>query len=89
MTVHPDAAEFAGIRADLARLFIAHKADMGMGGYPDAYFVERTNDVTAVLWVLSQHAIDHGDWDWLRRHRWWIQAAIRLHHGEATTALDG
>jgi hypothetical protein len=31
----PDAAEFAPIRADLARLFIRHKADLGMGDWPD------------------------------------------------------
>jgi hypothetical protein len=33
--------------------------------------------------------LDHNDWGWLRRHRWWVQVATRLRHGEATTKLDG
>lgn len=85
----PDAPEFDGIRADLARLFIEHKADMAMANWPDAWIIEHTNDVTAVLWTLTQHAINHGDEGWLRRHYWWLQAATRLNRGEATTKLDG
>jgi hypothetical protein len=89
MAVRSDAPEFAGVRADLVRLFIAHKADMGMGGYPDAWIIGHVDDILSTLWVLSQHAIDRGDEGWLTRHYWWLQAATRLNRGEASTPLDG
>ena len=51
---HPDAPEFAGIKANLARLFIEHKADMAMADAPDAWIITHVNDVTATLWFLSR-----------------------------------
>jgi hypothetical protein len=89
MTVHPDAAEFAGIRADFARLFMAHRLGLGLALASDEWIIEHTNDLTATLWFLSRHALDHKDEASLRRHYWWLQAATRLWHGEATTTLDG
>ena len=62
---------------------------MAMADAPDAWIITQVDDLTATLWFLSQHAIDHGDEPWLRRHHWWLTAAIRLHRGEATTTLDG
>ena len=87
--LRPDDPEFAGIRADLARLYMAHRVDLGLALASDEWIIAHTNDLTAVLWFLSQHAIDHNDWDWLTRHYWWLQAATRLNRGEASTALDG
>jgi hypothetical protein len=87
--LRPDDPEFAGIRADLARLFLRHRVDLGMALASDEWIVEHTNDITATLWVLSKHAIDHGDEGWLTRHYWWLQAATRLNRGEASTPLDG
>jgi hypothetical protein len=84
----PDAPEFDGIRADLARLFMEHRLELGLAFASDEWIIEHTNDLTASLWFLSQHAIDHGDEPWLRHH-WWLTAATRLNHGEATTTLDG
>ena len=36
-------------------------ADLGLAVAPDEWIIEHTNDLTAALWFLSQHAIDHGD----------------------------
>ena len=55
----------------------------------DEWIIEHSNDLTATLWFLTQHAIDHNDWGWLTRHHWWLQAATRLNRGEPSTALDG
>jgi hypothetical protein len=85
----PDAPEFAVVRGELARLFIEHKADMGMGDHPDAYFVEHVNDVAATLVFLSVHALDHGDEAWLARHEWFRQACNRLDHDQPAVKLDG
>ena len=41
----------------------------------------------AGAWItLAMGDSQLGARDW---HRWWVQAAIRLHKGEATTTLDG
>ena len=85
----PDAPEFAAIRADLARLYMRHRVDLGMTLASDEWIVAHTNDITMTLWHLTQHAIDHGDVPWLTRHHWWLQAAARLDRGEASTPLDG
>ena len=66
-----------------------HRLDLGLALASDEWIIEHTNDVTAALWFLSRHALDHGDWSWLHRHRRWLKAATRLWHGEATTTLDG
>jgi hypothetical protein len=58
---HPDDAEFASIRSELARLFIAHRLDFCLALASDEWIVAHTNDLTATLWFLSQHAIVHGD----------------------------
>jgi hypothetical protein len=85
----PDDPQFAPIRADLARLYMRHRVDLGLALASDQSLVANTDNITATLWCLSKHALDHNDVSWLRRHRWWIRAAISLHHGECTTALDG
>jgi hypothetical protein len=38
----PDAPEFAGVRADLGRLFIRHRAELGMLDWPEEEVVART-----------------------------------------------
>jgi hypothetical protein len=64
-------------------------AAVGRALASDEWIVANTNNVTAVLWTLSRHALDHIRIDWLRRHQWRIRAAIRLHRGEATTTVNG
>jgi hypothetical protein len=85
----PDAPEFAGIHADLARLYMRHRVDLAMTLASDAWVIQHTNDITMTLWTLTQHAIDHGYVRWLTRHYWWLQAATRLNRGKASAPLDG
>ena len=87
--LRPDDPEFAGIRADLARLYLRHRLDLGIAPASDEWIVEHVNDLTTALWGLTQHAINHGDEGWLTRHYWWLQAATRLNRGEPSTPLDG
>ena len=57
----PDDPKFAPIRADLARLFIEHKADMGMGDWPDEAILARVNDICATLIMLGKMARANDD----------------------------
>jgi hypothetical protein len=47
------------------------------------------NDISTTLYFLSRHAHQHGDYAWLRRHRWWLNATTRLFNGEPAVPLDG
>ena len=84
-----DAPEFAPIRADLARLYIARKADLGLLDWTDAQLVERVDDVTSALMACSMDAVERGDEAWLERHRWFGEACERLLDGLRATGLDG
>jgi hypothetical protein len=66
-----------------------HRLDLGLALTTDEWIIEHVNDILAALWFLSRLALDHGDWDWLRRHHWWLTAATRLNRGEASSMLDG
>lgn len=85
---HPDDAEFAAIRADLARLFITHKAALGLGDWSDAEIIARTSDITATLIGLYMHATQHSDEAWLARHDWFRVACARLLDDQCATPLD-
>jgi hypothetical protein len=74
----PDAPEFAGIRAQLARVFIQHKADMAMADWSDETIVHHVTDIAAVLIALGKLARESNDTAWLLRHRWWYAATKRL-----------
>ena len=73
---------------DLARLFMEHRLDLGRALANDEWIIANTNSITATLYFLSVHAMDHNDRPWLRRHHWWLQAATRLSHGESAGLLD-
>src|SRR5882762_7201622 len=60
----PGDAEFAGVRADLALLYMRHRVELGLALASDEWIIEHTNDLTATLWFLSRHAMDHGDEAW-------------------------
>jgi hypothetical protein len=66
-----DAAEFRGLKGELARAFLKHRGSMGLGDASDAWIVEHVDDVATVLIALTQHAMDIDDRPWLRRHVWW------------------
>ncbi len=57
---------------------------LGIALASDQWIIAHTNDLTATLWFLAQHAIDKGDEAWLIWLYWWLQAATRLSHCEAT-----
>jgi len=75
----PDDPQFAPIRADLARLYMRHRLDLGLPLASNECIVANTNSITMGLWLLSKHALDHKDEAWLTRHRWWVQS--RPHSG--------
>ena len=85
----PDAPEFAPIRGDLARLYIAHKGDLGLLDWTDAQLVEHVDDVTAALIGCGRVAMQRGDEAWLERHRWFAEACERLFSDLPATRLNG
>lgn len=85
----PDAALFAPIRADLGRLFILHRADMGLGDWPDAVIVDNVNRIAGALMAAGTVAVDRGDTEWLERHQWFSDAAARLFADQPAVPLDG
>jgi hypothetical protein len=65
----PDHPEFAGIRADLTRLFLAHKADLGMADHPDSFIVDNVNRIAGAIMAAGTIALDRNDTEWLARHK--------------------
>ena len=85
----PDAPEFSPIRAGLARLYMRHRVDLGIALASDEWIIEHTTDLSAALYFLCKHAHQHGDYAWLSRHRWWLDATTRLFNDEPAVPLDG
>ena len=85
----PNDPEFADVRADLARLFIAHKADLGMANQPDADIARNVNTIAAALMQLGVHALEHNDTAWLERHQWFAEASEHMFAGHHGAPLDG
>jgi hypothetical protein len=86
---NPGAPEFAPIRADLARLFILHKAELGMTEWRDEAIVAETNKIMSALMTATTHALAHNDQAWLERHRWFSEALERLFADQPAVKLDG
>lgn len=89
MTVHPDAPEFAAVRAELARLYITHALDLGLGGWTDEQIVERVANITAALNGCGQVALQRGDAAWLDRHRWFSDACELMFCDRHALPFDG
>jgi hypothetical protein len=85
---HPDSAEHAPVRAELARLYIRHSADMALD-LSDEELIARTSEITNLLFALTHHARLRDDQAWLARHRWFIDACERLIDDERAAPLDG
>lgn len=85
----PAAAEFAAIRADLGRLYLAHKAELGMAEFTDDYVIEHIDDITAMMIGLGQAALQNDARAWLERHAWFTDATTRLFADQPATTLDG
>jgi hypothetical protein len=87
----PDAPEFDGVRADLARLFIRHRADLGMtvDEWPDARIIAETSRIAGAIMACGTVALDRNDTAWLERHRWFSDAAARIFDNGQAVPLDG
>jgi hypothetical protein len=83
-----EAAEFAPIRAELARLYIRHAADMALD-LSDNEIIARTSEITSLLIVLTMQATKRGDQVWLDRHTSFRSACARLLDDQRAVALDG
>ena len=77
----------AMIRADLARLFILHKAEVELAAMSD-FIAWRVTDIAAVLTGCASHALAHDDHAWLRRHEWWRTACGQLFEDPPAVPLD-
>lgn len=88
----PDAA-YAPIRSELARLFVLHKADLGMADVPDDQIVANLNRIAEIVMAKTNAVLASDDAakteEWLVRHRWWVEAGIRLYCGLPAVRLDG
>jgi hypothetical protein len=89
VNLDPAAPEYAGIRADLGRLFLQHKDELGMADWTDADIVAQVNDIAGALMMASTHAVAHGDRAWLDRHAWFSKACERLFADKPAVPLDG
>jgi hypothetical protein len=70
--------EFTPVRGELARVFLKHRASMGLGDTNDGWILAHVDDICLVLIELTKHAIDIDDRRWLRRHVWWRLLAHQL-----------
>jgi hypothetical protein len=85
----PNDAEFASVRGELTRLFLAHKADLGMADHPDSFIVDNVNRIAGAIMACGTIAMDRGNEAWLERHRWFSDAAARLFADGKAVPLDG
>ena len=82
------APEFAPIRANLARLYLQHLADLGMADASDESVIAQVDDITAVLKGLTARALANRDRAWLVKHAWFGVACQQLLHDQPATASD-
>jgi len=70
------------------RVFILHRADLGMHDWSDERIVAETNFIMMALMACSTHAVAHGDAAWMERHQWFGDAIERLFADQAAVPLD-
>jgi hypothetical protein len=85
----PGSPEFAPIRADLARLYLAHKTELKLDDVADAEIVANVNAITQALMIAGTQATQRGDRAWMERHRWFGEAVQRLFADLPAAPLDG
>jgi hypothetical protein len=83
-----DTAEFKAVRAELCRLFIARKADLGLAARNDAEIVARIDDITLYLAARLGAAQMTGDQLFIERFGWLIEAFDRLDAMQPVSRLD-
>jgi len=79
------------VRGELARLFITHKADLGLAERPDADIIARVDDVAALMMESHGRALLAGDAgrEWLGRYAWFGEACDRLYIGQSADTMNG
>ena len=78
------------VRAQLAQIFIEHKADLGpeAARASDQAILDRVDDITEVLLRDLTTALTEGDADWLRRHAWFLDLVTAMLEDAAGKPLD-
>ena len=68
------------VRAQLAKIFIEHKADLGAeaAGASDQAILDRVDDISALLLRGLATALAEGDADWFRRNAWFVDLVIAM-----------
>ena len=68
--------EFAPIKARLARLYLVHKADIGVPAASDELIVSHIDDITALLMRGVAQAIATNNVAFLIRYRWFVEVTL-------------
>jgi hypothetical protein len=78
------------VRAQLAQIFIEHKADLGpeAARASDQVILDRVDDITEVLLRGLTTALTEGDADWLRRYAWFVDLVTAMLEDAAGKPLD-
>ena len=85
---HPTDPEFDEVRSQLARAFIAHKADLGVAFADDAVILQRVDDIAWLLLGQLSRAFLSRDEAWLQQYQWFADLAADL-LVDAVDRLDG
>ena len=81
-------AAFAPIRARLARVYMEHKADLGVPDASDDDVLRNVDDITLTLMRGVGQAILQGDEAFLEKYRWFTAVLDDL-LGDLPDRLDG
>jgi hypothetical protein len=78
------------VRAQLAQIFIEHKADLGREAAraSDQAILDHVDDITEVLLRGLTTALTEGDVDWLRRHAWFLDLLTAMLEDAAGKPFD-
>jgi hypothetical protein len=79
--------EFAGIRTQLTRAFIEHKADLGVPQASDQDILEHVDDIMALLVGTATKALELRSAEWFRRYGWFIDLIVDLIEGRGGNHL--
>ena len=78
------------VRAQLAQIFIEHKADLGREAAraSDQAILDRVDDITEALLHGLTTALTEGDADCLRRYAWFLDLVTAMLEDAAGKPLD-
>lgn len=78
------------VRAQLAQIFMEHKADLGLEAARASYraILDRVDDITEVLLRGLAMALTEGDANWLSRYAWFVDLVTSMLEDAAGKPLD-